>query len=60
MNKQQLKQALISILIGAAISFLTVLFQGLLDYRGGIKESLPGVISGMVYYIAKQGTRPIG
>lgn len=56
MNKDQFKQVLTSILIGATISFLTVLFQGLLDYLGSVRDTLPGAVAGMVYYLKTWST----
>lgn len=46
-----LKQAVISILIGATISFLTVLFQGALDLFKGYNLEDGGAIVGMLKYI---------
>lgn len=51
--KERWKHALISILIGAAISFLTVLFQGLVDFLKDMPPEIPGSLVGMVRYITK-------
>lgn len=48
-----LKQAMVSILIGAAISFLTVLFQYTIGILQDIPAELPGSLVGMVRYITK-------
>lgn len=46
-----LKQALYSIMIGAIISFLTVLFQGLVDFLKDMPAEIPGGIAGAVRYL---------
>jgi hypothetical protein len=51
--KEIWRQALISILIGAIISFLTVLFQGLLDLLKDLPAEVPGVLAGSGRYIIK-------
>ena len=60
MNKETLKQALIAILIGATISFLTTIFQGLLDFLHNAGPAMPGVIVGMGKYLFKWRTLPLG
>ena len=44
-----LKQVAISILIGASVSFLTVLFQGILDYLHQLGPAVPGVVVGIMH-----------
>ena len=52
-SKENLKQALISIAIGTAISVLTVLFQYVIEWLKNIPAEVPGAIVGMARYIAK-------
>ena len=59
MNKYPvLKQALIAIVIGATISFLTVLFEGVLDLLKQAGPALPGTIVGMGKYLLKWKINP--
>ncbi len=51
--KDMWKQALMSILIGAAISFLTVLFQGIVDFLQNIPPEITGSLVGITRYITK-------
>jgi hypothetical protein len=53
MTKEQIKHALISILIGAVVSFLTVLFQGLLNVLTNLPPEIPGTLIGMARYLTK-------
>lgn len=46
-TKEIIMNALVSILVGASISFLTVLFQGILDLLHDFGPAAPGVIAGM-------------
>lgn len=57
--KEIWKQALMSILIGAIISFLTVLFQGLVDFLKNIPPEVPGALVGMTRYITKWTSHPL-
>lgn len=53
MSKDHIKQALLSILIGASVAFLTVLIEGLAEF---IKSNGEHIVAGMVstaYYLAK-------
>ena len=54
-----IKQVLVSILIGAIISFLTVLFQGLVGMLQNIPAEVPGSIVGMGSYLLKWKTNLI-
>lgn len=49
--KASLKQAVISILIGTAISILTVLFQALTGWLTEVKPEVPGVLLGIAKYL---------
>lgn len=51
--KETLKQAIVSILVGAVIAFLTSLMQGALDFLQGTDLTPAGSVGGMAYYIAK-------
>ena len=51
MNKKDLKHAAISILVGATVSFLTVLLQGLIDVLHQIPTELPGMGVSMLIYL---------
>lgn len=53
MTKQEIKQALISLVVGASISFLTVLLQGLVGLLQQIPTAAPGSVAGMAYYLWK-------
>lgn len=54
MSKEQRKQILISILIGACVAFFTSLFEGLLDVLKNNGNDIIGGISSTIYYITKQ------
>lgn len=47
MNKQDIKQAVISVLVGATISFLTVLLQGLLNILQHVPPEIIGSAAGV-------------
>lgn len=50
MDKEHWKQALISILIGSAVAFLTSLFEGLANlFNGAGNEILGGAVSSITY-----------
>ncbi len=49
--KESLRQATISILIGTAISILTVLFQALTGWLSEIKPEVPGALIGVAKYL---------
>lgn len=50
MDKKQLKQALISILVGAAIMALNAILTGLLELVKSHQEQLIPSVTGMVYF----------
>lgn len=50
-NKAYIKHALISILVGAIIAFLSALFQGLLTLFHDGHFSLAAPLAGMIYYL---------
>jgi len=52
MTKEQVKHVMLSILIGATVSFMTVLFQGILDVLKGISPETIGVMAGLGKYIS--------
>lgn len=52
LSKQEMRQALISILIGAMVAFLTALLQGALDALRGA-DFVTGPIAGAGWYLAK-------
>jgi hypothetical protein len=49
-NKDMLKHALVSVLVGAIVSFLTVLLQGLLNVLQNGQFDFAGPVSSMIYY----------
>lgn len=51
--KQTLKQAAISIVIGAVVSFLTVLFQEFISFLNSIPSEIPGTVVAIVRYLIK-------
>lgn len=53
MTKENLKQALISILIGACIAFFTTLFQGALDWLTDYTRAGVSGVGGTLYYALK-------
>lgn len=50
-TKENIKQVLISILIGAIVSFLTVLFQGLVEWLKHIPAEIPAVAAAWGKYL---------
>lgn len=53
MTKEHIKQALLSILIGASVAFLTTLIEGLADFiRSNGEHIVAGIVS-TAYYLAK-------
>lgn len=46
-----IKQALMSIAVGAAISILTVLFQYAVEWLRNIPAEVPGAVVGMAKYL---------
>ena len=53
MTKENLKQALISILVGAVVSFLTIMFQGLLGILHDMIPAASGALGGAACYFSK-------
>jgi hypothetical protein len=53
MTKENIKQALISICIGAGIAFFTTLFQGLLDFMTDELRPAVAGVSSSLYYLLK-------
>lgn len=53
MSKEQFKQALISIVIGAVVAFFTVLFKGLADFLTANATTLIAGGSSSAYYLTK-------
>lgn len=51
MTPHDLKQALLSILIGACVAFVSSFFDGLLQYLRGIDHSTIGAISATSTYM---------
>lgn len=49
-----LKEVLVAILIGACVSFLTTLFDGLADFLRTHSEQIIAGMSSFAYYVAKQ------
>lgn len=60
MNKDQLKKALISILIGSAVMMLGQVFSLILDLLKTYQQDLVPPVTGMVYFIKSWKTNPIG
>lgn len=50
---ENLKEVLIAILIGAGVSFFTVLFQGLADFLSQHGDTITASLVSMGYYLAK-------
>ena len=53
MTKQDLKHALVSLVIGALIAFLSTLFQGLLDFLKANSAQIIGGASATVAYLIR-------
>lgn len=53
-NNRNLKEVLIAIIIGASISFLTALIDGLADLLKNHSEQIFAGMSSFAYYLAKQ------
>lgn len=53
MSKQELKQALISLAIGTAISLITLLAQYAVAWLQTVPAELPGSAAGMISYLWK-------
>lgn len=54
-NKENLKQIIITIAIGAAINVLTVLFQYAIEWLRQIPPELPGTVVGIAKYLSWVG-----
>jgi len=52
LTPEQWKQAIISILVGACVAFVTTLLQGLADWLRGV-DYITGPMSGISYYLVK-------
>jgi len=50
-RKELLKQAIYSVLIGTAISLLTIFFQFIVDWLNTIPAEVTGSVGGMVRYL---------
>ena len=53
-ESKNLKEVFIAIIIGACVSFLTVLFQGLADFLSTYGDQIVAGMSSFAYYVAKQ------
>lgn len=53
MNKEDIKHALVSILVGCAISCLTIILQGLLAWLQTLPTVAPGAVGGMALYFVR-------
>ena len=60
MNHRTLKHALISVLVGAAISFLVTLLQGVIDALQGTQQIPAAVSGGVVWYVRSWRTNLTG
>jgi len=60
MNKENLKQVLISIFIGAFIAFLSTLMDSLVDYLQGVRKYDVGAVAGVVWYFKTWNRTRIG
>lgn len=54
LNTEQLKQILVAVLVGTAVTFLTSLLQGLVGWVGGIDDNLIGGAAGAVTFAAQK------
>jgi hypothetical protein len=53
-NQEQLRQVLIAVLVGTAVTFLTSLLQGLIGWVGGIDDNIVGGGVGAITYAAQK------
>lgn len=53
MTKQDIKHALISLLIGAILTFLTTVFQGLVDFLKAHGSEIVGGAGATITYLVK-------
>lgn len=60
MSRKELKQALVSLLIGAGVSFITIILQGLIDILHTIPTQAPGTFAGMATYLSMTVRNRIG
>lgn len=58
--RKTITHALVSILVGACVSFLTVIMQGLIDLLRQIPAELPGAGAAMAVYIRAVAAGKIG
>lgn len=58
MNKENIKKILIAILIGAVVSFVTALMQGLIDALQNIQPETTGSVAGVIKYLTKWNSNP--
>lgn len=50
MDKEDLKQALLSILVGACVAFVTTFLEGVIQYLNGTENNiLAGIVSTVMY-----------
>jgi hypothetical protein len=52
-SRENFRQAIMSIIIGASVAFLTTLFEGLADFLRANSESIVAGMSSTAYYLAK-------
>lgn len=57
-NSENLRKAFMSILVGAAVSLLTVLFQGILDYIKHMGPEVPAATVAIAHHLFTWKTPP--
>lgn len=57
MDKQQAKQILISIFIGACVAFLQVFFTGLVEFMQAYADNIISAAAGSAAYLAQKISR---
>ena len=50
-TREQLRQALISIIVGACVAFLSTLFEGVITFLRDHAVDLSGTLVSMVYFL---------
>lgn len=58
-TQEKWKNALISVLIGAGVTFLATLLEGLLDLIKTIEVDPAGIATGVIYYLKSWRQGPI-
>lgn len=53
MNKERFRDAVITIIVGAIIAFITTFLEGALEYLKGTENNIVGALSGSIAYAVR-------